>query len=229
MDQLLSILAATRTAFERAQNAPIVPINDMWQHLITITWFQAVISISLGLVYLMYGWRIFKMLVVICFGIIGLFIGIRVGTQYQHEIWGGIIGLFALAAISIPLMKWAVSLLSAAAGGILTAGIWYAADLPEKYIMAGAMIGIVAGFMISFIVLKVAVMLFSSLGGGAFIMSGLLSLLYQYENIQDPPTAHLHEWFYTYHWFIPVVLMIPTAIGMIVQNKLIKTSSGWSL
>jgi hypothetical protein len=28
-------------------------------------------------------------------------------------------------------------------------------------------------------------------------------------------------------WFLPLIIILPTIIGMIVQNKLIKTSSDW--
>ena len=83
--------------------------------------------------------------------------------------------------------------------------------------------------MISFIVFKIAVMLFTSLGGGALIVTGLLSLLYQYESIQEPPTENIKELFYNQSWFVPVLLMISTAVGIIVQNKFVKGSRDWSV
>jgi hypothetical protein len=29
-------------------------------------------------------------------------------------------------------------------------------------------------------------------------------------------------------WFLPLIIIVPTIIGMIVQNKLIKKSSEWN-
>jgi hypothetical protein len=186
-------------------------------------------------VYLLYGWRIFKVLVIICFGLVGLFAGIKIGSRFGSEILGGIAGLSLLAGVSIPLMRWAVCVLGAIAGGILTSGIWYAFELPERYMPAGAIIGIVAGGMISFIVFKIAVMLFTSFGGGILIVTGMLALAHLYESIQQTPSAKtvptetVKTMLYNDHWFLPALLLAPTIIGIIVQNNFVKGSKSWSV
>jgi len=204
-------------------------LDSIWEQVTALSWLQAIIAISFGVVYLLYGWRIFKVLVIICFGLVGLFAGIKIGARFDSELLGGIIGLSVLAGVSVPLMRWAVSILGAIAGGILTSGIWYAVELPEKYMPAGAIIGIVAGGMISFIVFRIAVMLFTSLGGGVLIVTGLLALVYRYECIQEPPTESIKSMLYNHHWFVPVLLLAPTFIGIIVQNKFIKSSKSWNV
>ncbi len=227
--EFLTVLAQAAANSTNAANTQYVPLDYFWKQITTLSWIQAVIAISFGAVYLLYGWRIFKVLVVMCFAIVGLFAGIRIGTQYNFEIWGGVIGFCLLALVSIPLMKWAVSILGAIAGGVITGGVWYAAALPEKYILAGVIIGLVAGGMISFIIFKIAVMLFTSLGGSILIVTGMLSLLYHYETTQKPPTTNINELFYGHNWFVPVCLTVPTIIGIIVQNKFIKGSKDWSV
>lgn len=229
MDCIAILAQAVETSAETVSETPLVPLDYMWEQIITLSWLQAVIAISFGAVYLLYGWRIFRILVVICFALVGLFVGIQIGARFDLKIVGGITGLFILAAISVPLMRWAVSLLGAAAGGVLTAGVWYAFGLPGKYILAGAIIGIIAGGMISFIVFKVAIMLFTSLGGGILIIMGLLSLLNRYESMQEPPAETMKDLFYNQNWFVPVLLMAPTIIGIILQNKFIKGSKDWNL
>jgi hypothetical protein len=204
-------------------------LDSIWGQVVSLSWLQAIIAISFGVIYLLYGFRIFKAVVVICFGIVGLFIGIAVGGRLGSEILGGAAGLVIMGGISFPLMKWAVSLLGALSGGILTSGLWYAFGLPERYMPAGALIGIIAGGMISFIVFRIAVMLFTSFGGGILIITGLLSLFYHYETIQNPPAATIKNILYTSHWFLPALLLAPTIIGIIVQNKFIKTSKTWSV
>ncbi|MFA5239338.1 MAG: hypothetical protein WC476_06475 [Phycisphaerae bacterium] len=204
-------------------------IDSIWEQVTALSWLQAVLCISFGLVYLLYGWRIFKVLVAICFGLIGLFIGIRIGSPYDLKILSGIAGLTLLASVSIPFMSWSVGALGAFSGGVLTGGIWYAVGLPERYIMAGALIGMIAGGMISFILFKVAVMLFTSFGGGILIIIGMLSLIYHYESIQNPPTAHVKAMLYEHHWFVPALLLAPTVIGIIVQHRFIKGSKSWDV
>lgn len=211
------------------ENVNVVPMDFIWTQITSLTWLQAVLAISFGVVYLMYGWRIFRVLVVICFALIGMFLGINAGKFMGSEIWGGILGLILLAAISMPLMKWCVCLLGAVAGGILTAGVWYAFELPQMYIWAGATVGIVAGGMISFIVLKASVMLFTSLGGSAITVIGMLALLHLYEGMQEPATTHVHDLVMGQNWFFPLVLTIPTIIGIIIQNKFVKHSHKWEI
>jgi len=236
MEQLMVLAQVTNHTGAAYSATPFVPVDSIWEQITALTWLQAVLAISFGVVYLLYGWRIFKILVVISFGLVGLFAGIRLGTQHNMEILGGLVGFCLMAVVSIPLMKWAVSLLGAIAGGILTGGLWYAFELPGKYIIAGAAIGIIAGGMISFIVFKIAVMLFTSLGGSSLIVSGMLSLLYHYElycyRYQDNQEAfqdRIRDLVYNHNWFLPVVLLVPTIIGIIVQNRLIKGSRDWNI
>jgi hypothetical protein len=228
MEHLAILAQAAERSSEAIINVRSI-LDSIWEQVTTLSWLHAVIAISFGVVYLLYGWRIFKVLVVICFGLVGLFAGIKIGTRFDLGILGGIIGLSLLAGISIPLMRWAVSILGAIAGGILTSGVWYAFELPEKYMPAGTIIGIIAGGMISFIVFRVAIMLFTSFGGGALIITGLLALVYRYESIQNPPTETIKAMLYNHHWFVPVLMLAPTLIGIIVQNKFIKSSRSWNV
>lgn len=224
---------------EKADEGIVSQALDLaWDQITHLTWFQAVLAISFGVVYLLYGWRIFRVLVVISFGMIGMFLGIIAGQKFgsgntegptTYVIWGGLIGTTLLAFLSVPLMKWCVSTLGAAAGGIITSGIWYACQLPEQYIWAGAVIGVIAGGMISFILLKASVMLFTSLGGSMISIIGILALIYQYEINLTVPTHHVENLIYNHSWFLPVVLIVPTLIGMLIQNKFIKHSSKWDL
>ncbi|MCJ7777541.1 MAG: TMEM198/TM7SF3 family protein [Sedimentisphaerales bacterium] len=228
--ELMTILAETvETSAKLTAETELIPLDQIWEQIIALSWLQAVIAISFGMVYMLYGWRIFKVLVVICFGLVGMFAGINIGQRFDSQIAGAIAGLILLAAISIPMMRWAVSLLGAITGGILAGGLWYAFELPGQYLPAGAGIGLVAGGMISFIVFRIAVMLFTSFGGGALIVTGLVALVHQYESMREPPTERIKDLFMNQNWFLPVLLLIPTVIGIIVQNKFIKGSREWNV
>ena len=213
-----------------AEDVEIVPIDFIWEQITSLTWLQAVLAISFGVVYLLYGWRIFKILVVISSALIGLFIGMRLGAKAGNEMWGGVIGLLVLAGVSVPLMKWFVCVLGAVAGGILTGGLWYAFDFSQTYIWAGVGLGIIAGGMISFIVFKAAVMLFTSLGGSAITVVAVLALLHLYETrIVEPPASNIHDIVFGQNWFLPIALLIPTIVGVIMQNNFVKHSHNWEL
>lgn len=219
--------AATSSSSGGAEEA-VVPLESFWNYITTLNYVEAVTFISFGVVCLMYGWRVFKILVVISFALLGLFLGISITNKIvglNNQFVGGIVGMCILGILSVPLMRWAVSALGAVAGGILTSSIWYASGLTERYIWAGALIGMVAGGMISFIVFKVAVILFSSLSGASLIVVGSLALLY----LNSSTSTRLEEIIFVKKWFLPTLLMAPTLIGIVLQNKFVKNSKDWDM
>lgn len=219
------------------QQTQIIEMDIFWQQITKLSWLQALVAVSFGAVYLIYGWRIFKVLAVVSFGMVGLFagmhLGAKMGSGVSGQMWGGILGLLVLAVLSIPFMHWAVSILGAVAGGIVTGCIWYAIGLPQQYIWAGVIIGVVAGGMISFIVFKISVMLFTSLGGAMLIITGMLALGHLYEVVQQKPKTESAGFVYSlvneYNWFVPTMLIFVTFVGVVIQNKLVKGSSDWKL
>lgn len=222
----INILAAANDVTKVVEkDREVVPVDFVWEQINSLGWFPAVLAVSFGVVYLLYGWRIFKVLTVICFGLIGMFGGMAVGRTLDNEMWGGVIGLAALSLVSLPLMKWCICILGAVSGAVFTGGLWYAFGLPQIYLWAGAAVGGVAGGMISFIVFKAAVMLFTSMGGSAILMSGLLALGHLYEQAKVEPTSQIHDLVFNCTWFLPVILLTPTVIGLYTQNKLMKKSS----
>jgi hypothetical protein len=238
MDYICVLAAAAKGSKSiRVEDIDIVPIGFIWEQIVSLSWLQAVIAISFGIVWLLYGWRIFKILVVISFALLGLYLGISLGQQFANpeeanhtEVWTGMVGLVLLAFVSIPLMRWCVCILGAVAGGTLTASLWYAFGWPQLYLWAGGAIGVVAGGMISFIIFKAAVMLFSSLGGSAITLVGALALMHLYETkMVEPATTQIHDLIFEHQWFLPVALLFPTVVGIITQNKLIKHSDKWEL
>lgn len=230
MDCFTILAQVAETASETSPTAEgtIVPVDTIWGYVTSLNLLEALTFISFGTVCLLYGWRVFKVLVVISFGLLGLFLGIMASEKIngeQHQVLGGLIGLGLMAAISVPLMRWAVSILGAVAGGILTSGLWIACQLPEQYWWAGGLIGVIAGGMISFIIFRIAVMLFSSFGGSGLVVVGVLALLHQYSQT----TEQVRELFFNTRWFLPAALLIPTAVGVILQNKFVKGSRTWSV
>ena len=233
----LTSLLATVTD-QASATSPLFDVGEaklsLYELISDLHWLYAMLLLSVGVVYLLYGWRIFRALVVISFGFIGMFLGMlsadKVSSNDHALMWGGIIGMALFASIAVPLMKWCVSVLGAVAGGILTSGIWIAFDLSDTYLPAGFIVGFIAGGLISFIMLKVSVMLFTSLGGSLITVTGLLALLYQYDvKVSDPMTFYTYNLILTHPWFLPLAIIIPTIAGMLVQNKLIKQSPQWEI
>jgi len=227
MDFAVILAQAAEATSEAATKHAVVPMDLIWQQITSLNKLEAFTFMSFGAVCLIYGWRIFKILVAISFALIGLFVGVYTNNVLigGNEIWLGILSMILFAVFSIPMMKWGVCLLGAAAGGVLSGGCWFALSLPEQYIWAGALVGVVAGGMVSFIVFKASVILFTSLGGSALVAIGVLAVIYQHlgaaEKIEDLVLVQ--------RWFLPVMLAVPTVVGVILQNKLVKGSKTWKL
>jgi len=228
MNGLIDVISqiAAMAQQETAQ-PPTVPLDVMWKHITSLDLVEALTFISFGAVCLFYGWRIFKILVTICFGLLGLAVGVW-ANEYLiagNVIWLAMICVIFFAILSIPLMRWGVSLLGALSGGILTAGVWLAMGLPEQYVWAGGLIGLIAGGMISFIVFKIAVILFTSLGGSTLMTIGILAVLYGYMvNRQQ-----LEVFVFDYPWFLPSLVLVPMAVGIFLQHRFINTAQDWSV
>ena len=227
MDYVTILAQTTRdTSSAQAAGETIVPMDVFWEQITSLSLLEALTFISFGVVCLFYGWRVFKVLVVINFALLGMMMGMAITEKIvglNNQFVGGIVGMITLAVLSVPLLRWAVCLLGAAAGGILTSGIWYACGLTERYIWAGGLIGIIAGGMISFIIFKAAVILFSSLWGGGLVVIGSLALLYLYPRT----STKVEDLVFSIKWFLPVLITAPTAIGFVLQHKFLKTSKDW--
>jgi hypothetical protein len=135
---LVTLILQTSVSATRGSEAEegFVPINFIWEQITGLNLVEALTFACFGIVCLFYGWRIFKILVTLCFGLVGLVTGLLLNEKLigGNGTWLGLIGMVMTAVLSVPLMRWGVSALGALSGGILTGGIWYACELPERYI-----------------------------------------------------------------------------------------------
>ena len=53
----LPILAQAAGRVE--EDVQVVPIDFIWEQITALSWLQAILAISFGVVYLMYGWRLY--------------------------------------------------------------------------------------------------------------------------------------------------------------------------
>jgi hypothetical protein len=68
-------------------------------------------------------------------------------------------------------------------------------------------------------------MLFTSFGGGSLIGAGVLAVLYHYMVEGEK----LKQIVFEQKWFLPIMLLIPMALGMYLQNKFIKGAKNWGI
>ncbi len=206
------------SATDKASSQTLIPMGEMWKHISSLDIVEALTFISFGTVCLFYGWRVFKILVTICFGLLGLILGTWANAQLiqGNGIWLELICAIFFAALSIPFMRWGVTVLGALSGAILISGIWLAAGLQENSVWIGALFGVVIGGLVSFHVFKIAVILFTGLGGSVLLAMGALAVLYNERVIEN---KQLETFVQQHAWFLPVFLLAPLGVGVYLQYR----------
>lgn len=182
---------------------------------------QAVVLLAMGIVYLMYGWRYFKVLVVINAAILGTFLGYQLGALLGGNMpwFGAVAGCVLLAILAWPAMRYAISLMGGIAGAVVGYGAWqYSAAASGKevlldYAWVGGVMGLVGMGLLAFVVLRMTVMIFTAVQGSAMTVSAFLTLLFKYEGLRHSigdtirNNAHL----------MALIIAVPAAIGFAFQ------------
>jgi hypothetical protein len=213
---ILSVLVSA--AGQKASQQSVVPMDQLWKHISSLDLVEALTFISFGTVCLFYGWRVFKILVTICFGLLGICLAAWADQQLIRGsgVWLEMFCAVLFAVLSFPFMRWGVTLLGAISGAILISGIWIAAGLQENMIWIGALMGFLGGGMASFYIFRIAVILFTGLGGSVLLAMGCLAILYNEHVVEN---KQLENFVLTHPWFLPVFLLAPLGVGIYLQHR----------
>ncbi|HEY7091244.1 MAG TPA: hypothetical protein VH518_24320 [Tepidisphaeraceae bacterium] len=174
----------------------------------------ATILVIGGMVYLLFGYIIFKWLVMLNAGLVGAFIGGKIGEKGGSMPAGACVGAFVCAAITWPMMKYAVAFMGGIFGVLLGTSVWRALGLESNFAWAGSLIGLVLFGLLSFILFKGSVMMYTSLQGSVMLIFGILGLIYKYQSIAPQVTENM-----TLKPFIlPLSIFIPAVLGLLYQQ-----------
>jgi hypothetical protein len=217
-----------------------IPTQD--QYLQMVQGIGVLVSLALivgGIVYLMYGWKIFKVLVVVNAAVLGAMIGAWIGgvlqppppeaakAAEQVQAQGGNMPLFGAIAISLlmavlalPLMKYAVSLMGGLAGSLLGYSAWHyishaaGAEAVYAYAPAGALVGLVTLGLLSFLIFRWVIIIFTSFQGSLLTITGLLGVLMHFGGARE----YLLNSMTHSHFLLPLLVIVPAIIGLAFQH-----------
>jgi hypothetical protein len=174
----------------------------------------AVLLIIGGIVFLMFGYSFYKGLVTINAAIVGAALGAIVGQKLGGALPGGILGGFCAAAVTWPMMRWAVAVMGGIFGALLGASLWRSAGLDPGFVWNGAAMGLITCGLLCFIVFKGSVMTYTSLQGSVMLIFGLLGLVYNYKPVAEAITRGLT----VKPFLLPLAIFIPTVLGLLYQQ-----------
>lgn len=186
-----------------------------------LTWCQqmgpgmAALLILVGIIYLLFGYNIFKILVLVNAAIVGGAIGAMIGQKTNFVLPLVFTFAFFAAALTFPMMKWAVAVMGGVFGALLGAGLWRTFGMDANFIWAGAAIGLVFFGLLSFILFRGCVMTYMSLQGATMLIFGILSLAYKYADVAPKVTESLT----LKPFLLPMAILIPTVLGVMYQQN----------
>ena len=183
---------------------------------------MAMLLFACGLVYMLQGWKIFKILVIANAAILGAMVGGHIGGLLRGEntwLYMGIAGGLLLAVLAGPLMRYAVSLMGGLAGSFVGYGLWRyvtsAADRPDlaQYGWVGALIGLIVLGLLAFVILKAVVTIVTSVQGSLMAVSGIVALLMKHPPLRESLESPLR----TNNHLVAVLVGVPAVIGVAFQ------------
>jgi len=175
----------------------------------------AALLIALGVVYLLFGFKLFRVLMMLNAAAIGAAIGIGFGQKTEIGFALMVLCGFVAAAVTWPLMKWAVAIFGGLAGALLGASLWQTFGLDSHFAWSGALTGLVLFGLLSFIIFRGSVTMYMSLQGAAMLILGLLGMICKYEQIAPKVTNTMA----IRPFLLPMAVIIPAIIGMLFQQS----------
>jgi hypothetical protein len=184
------------------------------------TWCQdmdplsAALLIIGGLVFLLSGFKMHRLLLATTGAVLGACLGGGLGQRYGL-LWAGLaVGLLLLGVAAWYITAGAAAVLGAIVGAFAGAAVWYMSKLDPVYAWSGALTGAVALGLLSFILFRISVILFTSMQGALMLVLGILGMGYHYPAIRPMVDNSLNSWPY----FLPVTVLTLMLTGLAYQH-----------
>lgn len=175
----------------------------------------AALLIIMGIVYLLFGFQIYRILVVLNAAAVGFIIGGAVGDLKGASVPCAIAGGVLAGAVAWPATRYAVAVMGGLFGALVAATVWRLLGQDPSFTWAGAMTGLVAGGLLCFIVFNGCVMAYMSLQGSTMLIFGLLGLLLKYQEI----APRVGDYLSLKPFVLPLFVFIPTVLGTMFQQN----------
>ncbi len=176
----------------------------------------AVLLILSGIIYLLFGYSIFKVLVTVNAALLGGYIGVLMGEHSGIELPSAIVGGLLAATAAWPTMKYAVAIMGALFGAVLGVTVWRLANLDPNFGWSGGMTGFVFFGLLSFLLFRECIMTYTCLQGSVMLIFGILALAFKYDEFGGMLSHH----FEIKPFLLPMSIFIPTLCGFVYQRAM---------
>lgn len=172
-----------------------------------------------GIVYLLFGYYIFKILVTLNAALLGAYFGAVVGDKSGAAIPAAVVGGLLAAAATWPIMRYAVAIMGASFGAALGVVVWNLCGLDPAFAWSGALTGLVFCGLLSFILFRQCIISYTSLQGAVMLVFGVLALMFKYDTVGQT----LQHNFAIKPFLLPMAIFVPALVGFVYQLKMFST------
>jgi hypothetical protein len=184
----------------------------------------AALMVLMGVVYLLFGYNIFKALVLLNAAILGAIVGSSIGDHTGGSVPLAITCAFIFAVITYPMMKWAVAIMGGLSGAAIGVSLWRTIGLDPHFAWAGSGMGLIFFCLLTFIIFRGCVMTYMSLQGATMLIFGLLALVFKYEGM----TLRISSALALKPFVLPMLVFIPAVLGVVFQQHTATPAGGAS-
>ncbi len=210
------------SAAKSVLNQFLVSVPAHWPEQMDLcTWCRemgpapATLLVIAGIIYLLFGYYLFKWLVMLNAAVLAAYAGGMIGARLGSGPAGAIIAGITAAVVTWPLMKWAVAVMGGSYGAIIGACVWRSAGIDPAFAWAGALTGLAFFGLLSFIIFRGCVIMYTSLQGTFMLILGLLGLLFKYQNISQ---TVIHE-MSARPFILPLTVFVATMLSVVFQQS----------
>jgi hypothetical protein len=176
----------------------------------------ASMMVVVGALCVLNGYRWHKWVVVILAFMAGLGLGHILSQRMGKSVVVAIALGVLFATIATPMLRWTVAIFGGLTGAFLGAHAWTLANAsPSNAQWAGACMGFIAMALLSFVVFRLVVVAFTSIGGGAMVVLGSITLLMHVpawqDGIRQALTSNQH--------LIPLLVTVAAVAGFVIQES----------
>lgn len=180
-------------------------------------WEAAIVVIPIGIVFLLYGYRLNRLLATIIFAFAGLGVGIAVATLYGfNPLPAAVVGAVVFGILGWLLIRMVWTLMCGFAGWVVGTHVcmqWVPDASVPTYLLIFAAGGFFLFSTFGFFLFRPAVIAVSSLEGASGIVWGALRLVALVPSVAKPVMASLNA----LPWLLLVAVLVPAIVGAMIQ------------
>ena len=172
---------------------------------------SAALLVILGIVFLLFGFTIYRALIALTAAILGAYLGFGLTAKMPNmSLIGVTVGAVVCGVVAWVWTNWIAAAIGAIIGGLLGSAIWQMAGINPAFTWSGALTGAVLLGLLCFILFRISVIIYTSLQGAVMLAFGGLGMAYKYDVAGKFADERMRAW----PMLLPVTVLVLMLCGI---------------